>query len=156
MSKQTNAEHLQQAPLAETLTGVLESIKDFKKVTDEQILRKTFFAKLEDARMLKVKGIKRVVVLVGSAEESVAAISEGFTLALREYSWNKEDEGKTFRGFQFFTASAEKAEEIRRIIPTHAKIPKSDPTRVSICMMPKNVSLRWLARRFIRQNVPFP
>lgn len=154
MSRQGNAKEVETPSLAEILSETLRRIEKLRIVTDRQLLKRVFFVKIQDARMLRIKGIKRTVVLIRSKEEGHAAISEGFILALREYNWIKEDEKRRFNGFQFFTASPEKAEEIRRIIPDHAKIPKDDPTRVTFCMMPRNVSLRWLAERFMRKHLP--
>jgi hypothetical protein len=141
-------------PLSEILAKILENPEKLSFVDDKSILQKVFFVGIEDARILRIKGVKRIVVLVGSSEEGATAISEKFQLAFREYFWKKEDERKKFNGFQFFTSSPENAKRILSIIPNHAKIPKDDPTRVTVCMLSENTNLRWLAKRFIRQISP--
>ncbi len=129
-----------------------ETLDLIKKTHTKNKVNEILFAPLSDARMLRMHGFRKLVVLVDSFEHASAAISEGFSLAFREYVWEKKDSNETFRGFQFFTHSKEEALEIQRIIPYQGVIPEEDPSRVTFGMLPKNVSLRWLAERFIMQH----
>ena len=139
-------------PLADVLPNTLASIKNIRERINERDSKKVFFAKIGDARILRTKGAKKIVVLVKSAEEASTAISEGFSLALREYVWTDKN-NQNFRGFLFFVSSQQDAEKIKGIIPSQGLIPKEGNCRVSFCAMHKNVNLRWLARRFIQQKL---
>lgn len=151
MKQQNLAKKPEVHSLKQILPETLASIKNLRNRLNNKEREKVFFVKIGDARILRIRGAKKIVVLVNSTEEANSAISEGFLLALREYFWTAKNEER-FHGFQFFVSSAQEAEKIKKIVPSHGRIPKKDNCRVNFCAMNKNVSLRWLASRFVRQT----